>query len=431
MEAAIEGLPPGLARQIVSRLQRGVVPAEGVEFFSAGRERWLASLGQELADLADADSRWGIVRILSGRNGDGKTHLMTLLGRQAQQAGFAVSFVTVSRETPLDRWDRIYRELGTNLRTGSRPDARGVGAVFDPRAPDPQIGDGFAARAEGLRRVPRIFRPFAQALYQYCTESVATVDEEGDLALLGSWLQGEEERGGGADKLVRTALGPENGARMVESLVLALVYFGFRGLVVLLDEVESTLGLPRNRRANCYETVRRLIDDGSQRAHVLTVLSATPPMFSDEDRGFFSYPALRSRIDERIGGRVNYDGQIIDLTRTPLTDADYAAIGRSIRVIHERGWNWSAAAQAPDSFIEAAASVAAAGQLTLTYSPTRVFVKLITETLQLARQNPEFHASAVGLDLQFDQADQELGPAGTGGGRQQDSDLSSLPQGES
>src|SRR5687767_15818325 len=93
------------ARSMVKSLADGVVPPTGVHLFTAGRERWLHGLEVDLQDLAEeaavARAAEGHLRLVNGRNGDGKTHLMHLLRELALDRGFAVSYVVVSKQTPL------------------------------------------------------------------------------------------------------------------------------------------------------------------------------------------------------------------------------------------------------------------------------------------------------------------------------------------
>ena len=64
--------------------------------------------------------------------GDGKTHLMKLFRARALNENFAVSYVVLSTNTPLNRWDLLYRGLVTQIYAKSRPDRPGVAAVLDP-----------------------------------------------------------------------------------------------------------------------------------------------------------------------------------------------------------------------------------------------------------------------------------------------------------
>src|SRR5579872_1286486 len=97
-----------VAREIISKLDTGTVPTQGFQRFSAGRERWIGSIMLDLEDCASDMSTCGRVRLVNGRNGDGKTHLLHMIREEALRAGYAVAYTVVSSELPLHRWDLFY-----------------------------------------------------------------------------------------------------------------------------------------------------------------------------------------------------------------------------------------------------------------------------------------------------------------------------------
>lgn len=405
---AISPLNRTIARAIISSLADGVVPRVGAHLFTAGRERWLQSLEEDLQDLADEASLDGRLRIINGRNGDGKTHLMHLLRQRALDAAFAVSYVVISDQVPLHRWDLVYSEIVRNLASRTRPDAPGLRAILNPRSPDPDVATDFMQKAIAARSLGGIHPSFAEAIYRYCTEQTVNVDAEQDMLLLGSWLEGHNHRLAGMG--VGGAVDRTNGAAMLRSLALTLQHFGFQGLVILVDEVESVLNQATPLRRESYQTLRLLVDRESMPVRTLVAASTTPPMYTDPQRGMPTYPALWSRIRiESSSEFINYNATLIDLTRTPLSESNYLEIANSIRSIHARARNWKPAEDALGEFIDGAIKVAASGRLTLTYSPTRVFVKMIADTLERMHLHSDFRPSAGSLVQQFGTIDQLLG----------------------
>src|SRR5438876_2576467 len=102
-------IPKDVAQEIIDHLAMGTVPDEGLQFFTAGREKWIAALsevleqirGNRLGTQERSDSVPGIrqpaagnprkvngrIRIVKARYGDGKTHLMKVLRQQALSEG--------------------------------------------------------------------------------------------------------------------------------------------------------------------------------------------------------------------------------------------------------------------------------------------------------------------------------------------------------
>lgn len=372
---------PVAAREVIRSLENGVVPSTGYALFSRGRERWINSLDMDLSDLADSTSSAGRLRLVNGRNGDGKTHLMHMLKNLALERGFAVSYVVISADVPLYKWDRVYAKISRSI---TLPSGRiGLRQLFNPRDPAPEIADSFRDKSKSTRGVSGLDPDFATALYRYTTEQTVNVDHDQDMHLLGSWLEGYPTgvlRSFGISSIVDK----NNGSAILRSLVRALRHFGVPGLLIMVDEVESVLSLNVSQRRDSYQTLRLLVDGSSTAAHSFFVASTTPPMFTDIDRGLPTYPALWSRIKPSERPTVNYHGAIIDLTRTPLTTADYSHIAQAIAEIFSVGWDGQNNASTLSTFFEAASKTASDGRLTMTFSPTRVFVKLVVEMLVAA-----------------------------------------------
>ena len=101
--------------RIIEHLRRGSVPVDQVTYFTVGRERWLSIIEDDLTNYIAAGG--AKVRFLNGDYGDGKTHFLSVIQHLVQQAGFAVSFVVLTREVPLHKFELVYREIVSRLST--------------------------------------------------------------------------------------------------------------------------------------------------------------------------------------------------------------------------------------------------------------------------------------------------------------------------
>ena len=115
--APLEQLQPVAARSIIEHLRRGSVPVEQVPLFTVGRERWLRIIEDDLTQYIAAGG--AKVRFVNGDYGDGKTHFLSVIQHLVQQAGFAVSFVVLTHEVPLHKFELVYRDIVSRLSTAS------------------------------------------------------------------------------------------------------------------------------------------------------------------------------------------------------------------------------------------------------------------------------------------------------------------------
>jgi hypothetical protein len=395
------------AREIVRSLSNGVVPPRGCWRFSHGRQLWLEALGTDMEDVAADDGVMPVVRIANGRNGDGKTHLMHVLRHLAFQHGLAVAYVVISSDVPLHRWDRVYQEIARTITTPSG--AQGFTRILDPRKPAREVLQDFQHKAMGVRRITGLDADFATAVYRYTTQQTTGVDREGDMHSLAAWLEGYAT-GSMRQFNINSRIDRVNGAAILRSLVRVLRNFGLPGVLIMVDEVESILGLSKSERDKSYQTLRLLVDGSNLSEHTLVIASTTPPMYTDLERGLQTYPALWSRIKpDDHGTEVNYFATIVDLTKATLSASDFLGIARSIAEIYEIAWNLSATSWASiEELASEASEIAASGELTMTFSAPRVFVKLIVDMLDQARAGRDIDEAYSNMRRAFGAADRAL-----------------------
>ena len=112
---------PQRRAEILDALRRGTVPRDGLAAFAVGMERFEAAIDAELAAVALGRGGFKAVR---GEYGSGKTFFARWLQERARStSGFATSEVQISEtETPLHRWETVYRRLAERLATADTPD---------------------------------------------------------------------------------------------------------------------------------------------------------------------------------------------------------------------------------------------------------------------------------------------------------------------
>lgn len=394
---------------MLNALRDGAVPERGVELLTIGRDGWIGSLSQDLEDVAAGEKQ---IRLINGRYGDGKTHLMAVLRELALKDGYAVSFVTVGPDVPLSRWDLLYKALVQSVESDTRRRAGGVAALLDSTNPDPYIAATFKDKARTVRSLTNINSSFARAVYAYSTgQGVSLVDPLDDMLVYRAWIEGSAVSAEVRRPLgLQTNIDRSNAYQMFASLVVVLRHFGYRGFALLLDEVESTLDQRESVRAAAYDNLRSLIDRRELPSGAFVVCSITPEMLADEERGIRSYEALWQRLKPVAGtaAAVNYRATTADLTSTPLRAEDYRRLGERIRVLHAAGYGWDAMSRVSDAFLMEAGKTAERAR-SLAVAAIRIFVKVVTDELDRAQADARHRSDLRRLPLVFERVGKELG----------------------
>jgi len=148
------------------------------------------------------------------------------------------------------------------------------------------------------------------------------------------------------------SLNKTNSKRFLQSLLVFLKYLGYRGLVLLLDELETVIAQSASVRNAAYENVRLLIDNTEQARYLHIFFSIIPDLILSE-KGLKSYDALWSRVRSIGEGiRLNYRSILIDLHRTPLTVQEMIELGLALRRIHEISYRWQASERINEQLLE-------------------------------------------------------------------------------
>lgn len=416
----IEGLKPFQARAIIEELRKGSVPVDYVPCFTVGRENWLRFIEDDLDNyIAEGGSK---VRFINGDYGDGKTHFMSVIRHMALKKGFAVSFVVLTREVPMHKFEVVYREIVRQLQ--APPELAGAPGVGNPGggaaglrglvsgwaeslAWEPEEGetDSFqeqlAALREQLSGLPGMDPNFAAGLAgfldkRYRPLSAGETEEERTavLELLHQWFEG----GKVAKKDLKSfqifeTLNKSNSKRFLSSLLAFLRYRGCKGLILLLDELETVLAQSASVRNGTYENVRLTIDNSEQARHLHTFFSIIPDVILAE-KGFKSYDALWSRVRSLDGEtkKLNYRSVLIDLHNTPLETHELIELGRALRRIHEIAYRWEATDFLAAGLIE---KICENQKRMGLLSEVRFFIKQVIGVLDLAEQGTPLS----GIDL--------------------------------
>ncbi|MFA5508922.1 MAG: BREX system ATP-binding domain-containing protein, partial [Vulcanimicrobiota bacterium] len=266
--------PEWAARQdIVKALRSGTVPAAGLEHIAVGLEPQIAAVEELLDYAASGRSAYKFIR---GAYGAGKTFLSTLACSRALESGFLTTTVVVSRvETPLYKPAQVYRKACLGLSTHSRQGGALQSLLdrwlysleekvlqFDGlEEEDPRFGQVVAEKVE------QALTPLGERAGRMvaCLRAYHSCQLEGDYAssrALLDWLSGEDKVASTVKRLAGVTGSLDNTDALVflRGLLELIRTAGHKGLVLVLDEVETVSRLRSTERMKSLEVLRTLVD---------------------------------------------------------------------------------------------------------------------------------------------------------------------------
>lgn len=323
-------------REIIDALRSGTVPRRGLELYAVGLERFEKAIDEELDAVAAGNGKFKAVQ---GDYGAGKTFFSRWLEHRAREKGFATTQVQISEtETPLYRMETVYRRAVEGLQTREWADgafsallerwffsledeviATGESSQ-DPEAVAKAVGELLERR---LADVSATQPEFAAALRACHTARV-----RGDHATaegLVAWLMGNPNVGAGIKRAadLKGDLDHFGAGGFIRGLLEVLKQTGRKGLVLVLDEVETIQRVRRENREKSLNALRQLIDDvANQRFPGLYVLVTGTTSFFDSSRGVGGLDPLAQRLHVDFAKDPKFDSARAVRIRLPPFDRD-------------------------------------------------------------------------------------------------------------
>ena len=394
---------------ILDALRRGTVPKEGLGAFAVGMERFAGAMDADLAAVASGRGGFKAVR---GEYGAGKTFFARWLQERARTAGFATAEVQVSEtETPLHRWEAVYRRLTERLTTSDTTDGAlrpSVDAWFytleeDVLAGgqvDPADGAALAVATEALMEqrlagIARTAPAFSAVLRAYRRALLA--DDMAQAEGLIAWLGGQPNVAAGVKRAagVKGDLDPFGAMHFLAGLLTILRDSGRAGLVLVLDEVETLQRMRADTREKGLNALRQLLDelDVGRYPGLYLVVTGTSGFF-EGPQGVQRLPPLAQRLHTDFGTDARFDNPRAVQIRLQGFDLDaLGAAGARVRDLFAAGASDAARvmARVDDPYLMDLAR-AVAGRLggRAGVAPRLYLRKLVADVLDRVDQFPDF-----------------------------------------
>jgi P-loop Domain of unknown function (DUF2791) len=344
---------------LINALGAGVVPRLGLEQIAVGREKEIATLQQDLENIAAGGAAF---RFVIGRYGAGKSFTLQLLRSCALERGFVVADADITPDRRLSGSNgasiATYRELMHNLSTKSRPDGGALATILERwiAAIQTQVAQetgskpndaGFDSSVEAkIREVTQDVSDlvngfeFANVIIAYWSGYRHDDDTKKESAL--RWLRGEFSTKTEAKAAlgVRVIIDDDNWYDYIKLLARFVADIGYKGLIVVLDEVIHLFKITTSvSRQNNYDKLLAMFNDTMQGrvSHLGMLIGGTPQFLEDPRRGLYSDPAWQRRTAEsRLisqSGLVDTIAPVIRLE--PLTRSQILQLLQRLAELHK------------------------------------------------------------------------------------------------
>jgi hypothetical protein len=317
----ITNLKPKEATAIINSLSSGVVPKTGVQHIVVGRKAEVDAFVQALEDVKNGHS---MVKFWIGDFGSGKSFMLHVLNTVALKARFVVANADFTPDNRLYANDgkgrALYSAIMDNIAIQTKPEGGALPALLEKwieqvltkTATDhniplhlvreevhlPLVQSNISKAVQEVTEVGGF--DFGLVILKYY-EGYIRQDDRLRLNAL-RWLKGEYTTKTEArqDLGVRDIIDDLNFYDMLKNFCKFFVSMGYSGFMVNLDEAINLykIGTSAMREKN-YEKILMIYNDCFQGkvSNLFINFAGTNEVLENERRGFYSYRALRSRLE--------------------------------------------------------------------------------------------------------------------------------------
>lgn len=328
------------ARHIIEALRSGVPSRAVGSYFADARPRMM----REVTDRMDSVSKTGKSSgmVICGKYGEGKTHLLNTLFTRAHANHMVVSYLSLSKETPMDKLYLIYQKLITNtyLPQHQQP---GFLHVLENMTPNSPLSSEMVAFAAGQLETDKLY---------YLLRAYLNTEDNDEKFLLQADLEGDFIANAPLKKIYRRIFNcPAKYNVNFSKTKHCQDYFsfmghlfsqmGYQGWVILVDEAELTGRLGKKARLNAYRNMARFLLPNTEMESTFTVFALSSSYIEDVIEGKHDYENLTELFPEDPEPMRT----VLELLQKapqlhPLTKSEFQEVLAKLMDFHAKAYHW-------------------------------------------------------------------------------------------
>ncbi len=355
------------AEEVIKALRHGTVPYEGTELIAVGIDKELEEIKSQLNRVKEGKSDF---KFIIGDYGSGKTFFASSVRKVAFESNFIVSTVIISTETPLNKFEEVYKKIIENMRSVENKRVPALSLILeewllklediicevneiDPIDDEELFLKELEKRIEmELTALGKISSNFANAIRAYYKAKMLGDNTMAQAVL--SWLKGEKiSLSLKKDMNVAINLERGNALTFIKALNILIKSVGYSGIVIIMDELETVRNYTKkSSRDEAYENLRYFIDESDKNGFegCYFLYSGTTELMETE-RGFRSLEPLyqRIKVDKEDKYR-NLRQPVIYLQE--FDNSKLLEVSEKVRKLHGDAYNWHVSEKVTDFFID-------------------------------------------------------------------------------
>lgn len=329
------------ARHVIEALRSGIPSRAVGQYFSEARPGIMREIAGQLDETCETGKSRG--RIIAGKYGEGKTHLLNTVFSMAHSNNMVVSYLSLSKETPFDKLYLVYQKLVNNTYLPKRVQP-GFTQILEKMTPGSPAANELLFYAAKHLETDKLY---------YLLRAYLNTEDQDEKFMLQADLEGDFIANVPLKQIYRRIYNERvkynvnfsktKHCRDYFAFLSRLFRLeGYNGWVLLIDETELIGRLSKKARLNAYRNMAEFLLPGGQMESVYTLFALGASYTEDVIEAKHDYENLEAiypQEQEPMGTVLNLITRAQQLA--PLTDSEIREVLKKIQSFHGRAYDWN------------------------------------------------------------------------------------------
>lgn len=343
------------ARHIIEALRSGIPSRAVGQYFSEARPKIMKEISDRLDAVCEQGKSGGM--IVSGKYGEGKTHLLNTVFNLAHSNNMVVSYLSLSKETPMDKLYLVYQKLIQNTYFPKRRQPGFMHELENISANSPVANEMLFYGAKQLE---------TDKLY-YLFRSYLNTEDSDEKLLLQADLEGDFIANAPLKKIYRRIFNQpvkynvnftktKHCSDYFSFMSHLFTQMGYHGWVILIDETELMGRLGKKARLNAYRNMAKFLMPDKSLESVFSIFALSASYAEDVIEAKHEYENLELiSPEEQESAKAVLDLLARAPQLLPLNKDEIHEILCKIQDFHGKAYGWTPNVSM-DSLLEATQS---------------------------------------------------------------------------
>ncbi len=329
------------ARHIIEALRSGVPSRAVGQYFSEARPKIMKEISDRLDQVCEQGKSSGMV--ICGKYGEGKTHLLNTVFNLAHSNNMVVSYLSLSKETPMDKLYLVYQKLIQNTYLPQREQPGFLSELDKISAKSPTANEMLLYAAKQLE---------TDKLY-YLFRSYLNTEDADEKFLLQADLEGDFVANASLKKIYRRIFNQsvkynvnftktKHCRDYISFMSHLFTQMGYKGWAILMDETELMGRLGRKARLNAYRNMAGFLLPDRCPEMTFSIFALSASYVEDVIEGKHEYMNLEEVYpEEQEPARTVLDILTKAPQLLPLTREEINEVLCKIQDFHGKAYGWT------------------------------------------------------------------------------------------